>query len=187
MTTYRSDNGHVRPFGASGSGIQMPVVSEAILALCKRMGPAALDSRETLTIIGANYFIKNPLAVIRIAPQWPRALSKVPTPPKTLSASKIFHLHYLSESAYAAMSSTSNTSVYHAQTPRKPEHFYSSHPPTTHAVDRQSLQTYRLSSYGRSSHSPIMASSSSAACIEEAHQKRVREQTEAILSRFYQR
>ncbi|KAI0439637.1 hypothetical protein F4803DRAFT_530335 [Xylaria telfairii] len=150
------------------------------------MGPAALDSKETLTVIRANYFINNPLATVHIATQWPLALNKVPTP-KTLSTSKLFHHHYLPESAYTVMSSTSNTSVYHAQTPRKPEHFYSSHPPTTHAADQQSLRTYRLSSYGQSSHRPIMASSSSTADIEATHQKRVEEQTDAILSRFYQR
>ncbi|RYC65544.1 hypothetical protein CHU98_g665 [Xylaria longipes] len=85
------------------------------------------------------------------------------------------------------MSSPSNTPVYHAQAPRKPEHFYSSHPPTTHPADQQSLQTYRLSSYSQDSHRPLMASSQSAPHIEAAHQKRVEEQTDAILSRFYQR
>ncbi|KAI0467435.1 hypothetical protein F4859DRAFT_244475 [Xylaria cf. heliscus] len=82
------------------------------------------------------------------------------------------------------MSSTSNTSVCYAQTPRKPEHYYSSHPPTTHPADERSLQTYRLSSYGQSSHSPVMASSRSAADIEAAHLKRVEEQTGSILSRL---
>ncbi|KAI0453347.1 hypothetical protein F5B21DRAFT_505391 [Xylaria acuta] len=85
------------------------------------------------------------------------------------------------------MSSTSNTSVYHAQAPRKPEHFYDSHPPTTHSADQRSLQTYRLSSYHQDSHRPLMASSQNATHIEAAHQKRVGEQTDAILSRFYQR
>ncbi|KAI0552421.1 hypothetical protein F4679DRAFT_88787 [Xylaria curta] len=85
------------------------------------------------------------------------------------------------------MSSTSNASVYNAQTPRKPEHYYSSHPPTTHSADQQSLQTYRLSSYGQDSHRPPMASSQSPAHIDAAHRQRIGNQTDAILTRFYQR
>ncbi|KAI3320898.1 hypothetical protein HD806DRAFT_222072 [Xylariaceae sp. AK1471] len=84
------------------------------------------------------------------------------------------------------MSSTSNASVYHAQPSRKAEHHYTSHPPTAHRSDHQSLQTYRLSSYNQDSHRPPMGSSNSAAHIETAHRTRVTQQTDAILSRFYQ-
>ncbi|KAI1195860.1 hypothetical protein F5X97DRAFT_345264 [Nemania serpens] len=84
------------------------------------------------------------------------------------------------------MSSASNTSVYHAQASRKPEHYYTSHPPTAHPADQQSLQTHRLSSYSRDPHRPPMASSQSAASIEAAHKQRVAQQTQAILTRFSQ-
>ncbi|KAI1124032.1 hypothetical protein F5Y10DRAFT_39890 [Nemania abortiva] len=85
------------------------------------------------------------------------------------------------------MPSTSNTPVYHAQASSKPQHYYSSHPPTGHRADQQSLRAYRLSSYGQDSHRPVMASSHSAAHIASSHQTRVTQQTDAILSRFYQR
>ncbi|KAI1190778.1 hypothetical protein F5B17DRAFT_427254 [Nemania serpens] len=85
------------------------------------------------------------------------------------------------------MPSTSNTSVCHAQASRKPEHYYSSHPPTAHPTDEQSLETYRLSSYSRDPHHPPMASSQSPASIEAAHKQRIARQADGILSRFYQR
>ncbi|KAI0204027.1 hypothetical protein F4808DRAFT_366490 [Astrocystis sublimbata] len=85
------------------------------------------------------------------------------------------------------MSSSSSQTVYHGQSSEKPGHYYTSHPPTTQATDQQSLQTYRLSSYGQDAHRPPIASSQSSASIQAAHQQRVGEQTNAILSRFYQR
>ncbi|KAI1273271.1 hypothetical protein F5Y07DRAFT_402553 [Xylaria sp. FL0933] len=85
------------------------------------------------------------------------------------------------------MSSKSNTSVYHGQESSKPKHYYTSHPPTTHSSDHQHLQSYRLSRYGQDTHSTPMASSQSPAHIEAAHQTRIGNQTDAILSRFYQR
>ncbi|KAI0398738.1 hypothetical protein F4802DRAFT_603693 [Xylaria palmicola] len=86
------------------------------------------------------------------------------------------------------MSSTSNSSVYHGHEPRKSEHHYTSHPPTAHPADNQSLQTYRLSSYSQdSSHQPLFATSRSAEHIESGHRSRVEQQTGAILSQFYNR
>ncbi|KAI0872858.1 hypothetical protein GGS24DRAFT_415245 [Hypoxylon argillaceum] len=85
------------------------------------------------------------------------------------------------------MSSTSNTSTYYAQTSGKSQHYYTSHPPSSHPVDRDSLRTYRLSNYNQDSHRPPMASAQSAASISSTHQTRVKQQTDAILSQFYQR
>ncbi|KAI1172262.1 hypothetical protein F4777DRAFT_582118 [Nemania sp. FL0916] len=82
------------------------------------------------------------------------------------------------------MPSTSNASVYHAHTPQKPQHFFTTRPPTAHAVDNQSLRAYSLSSYSQDSHRPLMASTQSAKDIEAAHQQRVEQQIRDILSRF---
>ncbi|GAW19607.1 hypothetical protein ANO14919_090950 [Xylariales sp. No.14919] len=85
------------------------------------------------------------------------------------------------------MSSTSESSVYNGQVSGKPEHYYTSHPPTTHSTDQQNLQAYRILSYKEDSHRPVMASSLSAEQIQRAHQDRVRQQIDDFTSQFYKR
>ncbi|KAI2631427.1 hypothetical protein GGS26DRAFT_591305 [Hypomontagnella submonticulosa] len=45
------------------------------------------------------------------------------------------------------MATSSNKAVRNGETPRKPSHYFSRHPPTSHPVDQQSLRDYRLFGY----------------------------------------
>lgn len=66
------------------------------------------------------------------------------------------------------------------QTPSKPGHYFSAHPPTSDANSSQALRDYSLAAFIRAPNSTPLSSSLSAQEIEAAHRARVAAQIKEL-------
>ncbi|KAH8164609.1 hypothetical protein CIB48_g3644 [Xylaria polymorpha] len=75
---------------------------------------------------------------------------------------------------------TSTQTVHGGQTPSKPGHYFSAHPPTSDANSSQALRDYSLAAFIRAPNSTPLSSSLSAQEIEAAHRARVAAQIKEL-------